>query len=121
MADGSMYVNSGPGSTGNGGQALQGWKGNGCASCNGDGQGHYHPIRHALLLDCWAHHDEHGCSSLCSELRFAFGSCRQYFGERCGPNAPAVPVPPGYTYLRPDVRNGPPVEVPPNPYPWTRQ
>jgi hypothetical protein len=88
--------------------------GQGCG-CGGDGQ--VHPIHHFFLLDCWAHHDEHGCSSLCSELRFAFGSCRAYFGEKCGPTPPMVPVPPGYTILPPDPRNGPVVEVPPNRYP----
>jgi hypothetical protein len=85
--------------------------------CGCGGEGIAHAIHHFFLLDCWAHHDEHGCSSFCSEVRFAFGSCRAYFGEKCGPTPPIVPVPPGYTILPPDPRNGPVVEVPPNPFP----
>ncbi|MGF1579083.1 MAG: hypothetical protein ACFCD0_06935 [Gemmataceae bacterium] len=47
-------------------------------------------------LGCHAHHDQFGCSSLWSEIRFAFGSCRAYFGEPCRPGPIRIPVPEGY-------------------------
>lgn len=45
---------------------------------------------------CWTHHNQPpGCSSLVSELRFIFGSCRSWYGESCPNNAPSVPIPHG--------------------------
>jgi len=38
---------------------------------------------HGLL--CYAHHNEMGCGSLTSELRFIFGSCRTFFSQKCIP------------------------------------
>jgi hypothetical protein len=77
----------------------------GCATCK-DGHGHGSgsgrgPIcsafRYVFGCDCWAHHDEFGCSSFHADMRFIFGSCRAFFGETCPPGPPPVPVPPGYS------------------------
>lgn len=34
-------------------------------------------------LNCWSHINNVGCGSLHSELTFAFGSCRTFYGEPC--------------------------------------
>ncbi len=57
------------------------------------------PMRNALNflgVCCWSHHTSHmSCGSLCSELRFVFGSCRAFFAEPCehGPPGHGVPGP----------------------------
>lgn len=38
---------------------------------------------HGLL--CYAHHNEMGCGSFTSEMRFIFGSCRTFFSQKCIP------------------------------------
>lgn len=58
-----------------------------------------HPVRDCLRnlnFTCWAHHNQLTCGSLVSELRFAFGSCRAWYGEQCPASPPAVPAPAGY-------------------------
>ncbi len=62
-----------------------------CQGCKGKGK----ECLNQFGLGCHAHHDQYGCSSLWSELRFAFGSCRAFFGEPCRPGPLRVPVPPG--------------------------
>ncbi|MCI0379265.1 MAG: hypothetical protein L0215_16775 [Gemmataceae bacterium] len=42
-------------------------------------------------IGCYAHHNELGCGSFCSEMTFIFGSCRTFFGEQCIPNPPHFP------------------------------
>jgi hypothetical protein len=39
-------------------------------------------------MGCWSHHVVFGCGSFHSEMRFIFGSCRAFFGDRCVPNPP---------------------------------
>ncbi len=60
----------------------------------------YRPIRNTLQylgVCCWSHHNSYySCGSLCSELRFVFGSCRAFFGEPCQHGPPAMPLPDGY-------------------------
>jgi hypothetical protein len=46
-------------------------------------------------LGCYAHHNDYSCGSLHSEWTFLFGSCRQFYGERCLKAPPLSPVP-GY-------------------------
>jgi hypothetical protein len=43
---------------------------------------------------CWTHHNLFGCGTFVSEMRFAFGSCRAFYGEPCYkmPTYPPVPV-----------------------------
>ncbi len=76
----------------------------GCPDCmRGNATGNYPPqgkIRACLArfgVGCWAHHDEFGCDSCESELRFIFGSCRAFFRFNCQPGPPIIPVPDGYT------------------------
>jgi hypothetical protein len=45
-------------------------------------------------LGCWASFNGYGCSSLCSELAFIFGSCRTFYREPCLKGAPPSPLPP---------------------------
>jgi hypothetical protein len=116
-------VIEGPPEAGANGQGGQRWishlnQGGGCG-CGGDGNGGpirrymIQPVRHVLLCDCWANHDEYGCDSFWGEVRFAFGSCRAYFGETCERARKEVPVPPGYS-LVPGPRSGALIPVPPN-------
>lgn len=83
---------------GTGGNVAPG--GQGCRSCSGKG-GLCRRVLNHFGIGCWAHHDQYGCSSFMSECRFVFGSCRAYFGQRCSPDPPPVPTPPGY-YLPPN-------------------
>jgi hypothetical protein len=46
---------------------------------------------HSRSWYCWAHHNTLGCSSLCSELTFVFGSCREFYGEPCFKGPPPPP------------------------------
>ncbi|HKB41684.1 MAG TPA: hypothetical protein VKD72_34990 [Gemmataceae bacterium] len=46
-------------------------------------------------LGCYAHHNDYSCGSWHSECTFLFGSCRQFYGERCLKEPPLSPVP-GY-------------------------
>ena len=50
-------------------------------------------VRSHLPLGCYGHHNDYACSSVHSELIFLFGSCRQFFGERCLKAPPGSPVP----------------------------
>jgi hypothetical protein len=81
-------------------------RGGGCRTCNLPQEGYKGmlfpnaPWRCCLArhgMGCWAHHDEFGCDSFCSEARFIFGSCRAYFGFNCSPGPPYIPTPPGYS------------------------
>jgi hypothetical protein len=42
---------------------------------------------------CFAHHNWQGCGSFKASCKFAFGSCRTFFGEPClkGPTPPPIP------------------------------
>ena len=56
-------------------------------------------------LGCMATHESHGCGSCYSQVLFIFGSCRQFFGERCIKGPPPSPVPgfdPSMVKPRPD-------------------
>jgi hypothetical protein len=72
-------------------------------------QGHSCGVKHHLLallrprtyieakqahqpLGCYGHHNDYSCGSLHSELTFLFGSCRQFYGERCLKEPPLSPV-----------------------------
>lgn len=52
-------------------------------------------VRSHLPLGCYGHHNDYSCSSLHAERTFLFGSCRQFYGERCLKGPPLSPVP-GY-------------------------
>ena len=52
-------------------------------------------LRSGQPLGCYAHHNDYSCGSLHSECTFLFGSCRQFYGERCLKSPPLSPVP-GY-------------------------
>jgi hypothetical protein len=81
----------------------------GCSDCgsggrvghDADGDGHQHGpalrfVKKSLNLvglGCWSHMNRPTCSSLWSELTFAFGSCRTWFGEPCLQRAPEMPMP----------------------------
>jgi hypothetical protein len=81
--------------------------GGGCAECmqgntQGNMQGQYQsgPLKACLNrfgVGCWSHHDEYGCDSFWGQMRFAFGSCRAYFGFHCQNSPPYIPVPEGYS------------------------
>jgi hypothetical protein len=45
-----------------------------------------------LPLTCYGHHNDYACGSIHADLVFLFGSCRQFYGERCLKNPPASPV-----------------------------
>lgn len=45
-------------------------------------------------IGCWTHHNTPACGSLRSELTFAFGSCRAFYGEPCVKTPPPWPFPP---------------------------
>lgn len=47
-----------------------------------------------LASECWSHHNSFLCGSCESELRFVFGSCRQFFGEPCLPGPATYPYAP---------------------------
>lgn len=53
------------------------------------------PCLNSMGVGCWASHDQFGCSSLHSTLVFQFGSCRQFFGEKCNQGPPQLPIPNG--------------------------
>jgi hypothetical protein len=53
---------------------------------------------------CWAGMNGYGCSSLKSECRFLFGSCRAFYGEPCLKVPPPSPLPPWVNQL---YLNGP--------------
>lgn len=61
--------------------------------------------RHGLC--CWTTHYTLGCSSLKSECKFIFGSCRTFYGEPCLGAPPPALRPPGYTL---PLRSGCPCE-----------
>lgn len=44
-------------------------------------------------LACYGNFNDYSCGSIHSELTFLFGSCRQFFGERCLKGPPPYPVP----------------------------
>ncbi len=50
-------------------------------------------IRARLPLGCYGHHNHYSCSNLRAELVFLFGSCRQFYGEKCLKEPPVSPVP----------------------------
>ena len=50
--------------------------------------------RHGIC--CWTTHYTLGCSSLKSECKFIFGSCRTFYGEPCLGAPPRELRPPGY-------------------------
>jgi len=52
-------------------------------------------IRSHQSLGCYGHHNDYSCGSCQSECVFLFGSCRQFYGERCLKEPPLSPVP-GY-------------------------
>jgi len=56
-----------------------------------------HKILHFIAshfpLTCYGHHNDFSCGSLHSEYAFLFGSCRQFYGERCLKQPPLSPVP----------------------------
>ena len=73
-----------------------------------------HAVQKALPPYCYGTINDYSCSSLDAECVFIFGSCRQFYGERCLKGPPASPVP-GFdaktlTYVPPGV--GPPTIVP---------
>ncbi|MBI1917814.1 MAG: hypothetical protein HYS12_24225 [Planctomycetes bacterium] len=49
-------------------------------------------VRSHLPLGCYGHHNDYSCGSIHSELTFLFGSCRQFYGERCLKSPPLSPV-----------------------------
>lgn len=49
---------------------------------------HKHP-----KVGCYANFNDFTCTNLHTELLWAFGSCRQFFGERCLKGPPPSPVP----------------------------
>jgi hypothetical protein len=44
-------------------------------------------------IGCYANFNDYSCSSLHSECLWIFGSCRQFYGERCLKGPPPSPVP----------------------------
>ncbi len=60
---------------------------------NATGYSPYPPVRSTPKGDwarrcytcCWSHHDNLDCGSLKADLKFIFGSCRTFYGERCLP------------------------------------
>lgn len=56
----------------------------------------------AAAVTCYGNFNDYSCGSIHSETVFVFGSCRDFFGERCLREKPQVPVPvPGYPPLGP--------------------
>jgi hypothetical protein len=45
-----------------------------------------------VRVGCYSHYNDFTCGSLRSDCRFIFGSCRQFFGERCIKGPPPFPV-----------------------------
>jgi hypothetical protein len=45
------------------------------------------------ILFCYGNFNDYSCGSLHSELLFLFGSCRQFYGERCLKEPPPYPIP----------------------------
>lgn len=43
-------------------------------------------------LKCFGNYNDYSCSNLKTEYHFIFGSCRDFFGERCLAGPPADPV-----------------------------
>lgn len=69
-----------------------------------------HPLRNHRPLGCYSNFNDYSCTNLSTELLWGFGSCRQFFGERCLKGPPPSPVP-GF-----DARTltyAPPGSVPP--------
>ena len=68
-----------------------------CNSCDGNGGPFGHGKYRLLGGRCYDHIDDYNtCTTLQTECRFIFGSCRAFFGETCYKEPPPVPVPPGY-------------------------
>jgi hypothetical protein len=64
-----------------------------CPAAAADAVPKRRPIRDWLASHgCWADINTLGCGSLRQELRFIFGSCREFFGESCQPNPPNYPI-----------------------------
>jgi hypothetical protein len=53
---------------------------------------------------CFAAFNNVGCGNCRTHAIFIWGSCRQFFGQPCIKQVPAVPLPPGYGA---DALNGP--------------
>ena len=49
---------------------------------------HNHPP-----VGCYSNFNDYSCTNLRTELLWVFGSCRQFFGERCLKGPPPSPVP----------------------------
>ncbi len=61
-------------------------------------------------IGCYANFNDYSCSNLHTELLWVFGSCRQFYGERCLKGPPPSPVP-GFDPLT--LTYTPPGTVPP--------